>query len=156
MKKTEFIAELNENLNHLKEKTKILGMIINALSDDTKSVCVSKEACEFYKWLQAREYLLERLYGLDSFKELLIRHEEWHDECSRICALVKLKEQRRVKLVDKLFGTKKIPKMRTAEYDIAMIYFEQLSELTDTVDTIFERMLKRANALPEESFSEAS
>jgi len=152
MTKDEFIAELKNFHTHHDNRLKVIEHAIKGIVKNN-GVCVKLYDCPIHQWLEKREKLLYKIYGQESMKTLSARHEEWHDESEKVCELASMKAETKKGILGKVFG-KKNHKMHEGEYDVAMAYLSSLKELTETIDSTFVRMTKRANALQNEIFEE--
>lgn len=149
--KEEFISELKEFNKHHDSRLRVMGKAVKGIVAKEEA-CVKLFDCPIHKWIETKKPLLNKLYGADNINILAARHAEWHEHSDKICEILSSKSEKSTGLLGKVFGKKQ--EMKEGELDIAMSYVSDLKELTDTIDSTFGRMIKRANAIQNDMFDE--
>lgn len=151
MKKEEFLNELKEFHSHHDNRLRTIEYAIKGVAGEASTSCVKLADCALDKWVHKREKILQKVFGQETVNRLNAFHAEWHEESERICDISKAHEEKQKGILNKVFG-KQSAKLDDGEKDRAMAYFANLKELTMQIDSMFLRMIKRANALQQEMF----
>jgi hypothetical protein len=147
--KDAFINELKEFNVHHDNRLRVMKNAVKGLVPQEEA-CVKLFDCPIHKWMAGRKPLLNKLYGSENIKVLEARHAEWHEQSDKICEILSSTNEKKGGLLGKVFGKKQ--EMNEGELDKAMSYVADLKELTDTIDSTFGRMIKRANAIQNDMF----
>ena len=149
----EFISKLKEFNIHHDNRLKVMGKAVKGLVPKEEA-CVKLFDCPIHKWMEEKKPLLNKIFGSENIKALAARHAEWHEQSDKVCEILSSKSEKSGGLLGKVFGKKQ--EIVEGELDKAMSYVTDLKELTETIDSTFGRMIKRANALQNDMFEENS
>lgn len=147
--KDAFISELKEFNVHHDNRLRVMKNAVKGLVPQEEA-CVKLFDCPIHQWMEERKPLLNKLYGSENIKILEARHTEWHEQSDKVCEILASKSEKSSGLLGKVFGKKQ--EISEGELDKAMTYVTDLKELTDTIDSTFGRMIKRANAIQRDMF----
>ncbi|MDM5270656.1 hypothetical protein PGH07_00520 [Sulfurovum sp. zt1-1] len=146
-----FINELKEFNMHHDNRLRVVEKAVKGLVPH-EDACVKLFDCPIHKWMETRKPLLSKIYGSENIKALAARHAEWHEQSDKVCEILSSKNEKSSGLLGKVFGKKQ--EMNEGELDKAMSYVMDLKDLTETIDSTFGRMIKRANAIQDDMFEE--
>lgn len=149
--KDNFIKELKEFNIHHDNRLRVMEKAVKGTVSQEEA-CVKLFDCPIHKWMEERKPLLNKIYGAENIKVLAARHAEWHEQSDKVCEILSLKNEKSAGLLGKVFGKKQ--DLNEGDLDKAESYVTDLKELTDTIDSTFGRMIKRANAIQNDMFEE--
>jgi hypothetical protein len=147
--KEAFINELKEFNVHHDNRLRVMKNAVKGLLPKEEA-CVKLFDCPIHQWMAGRKPLLNKLYGSENIRVLEARHAEWHEQSDKICEILSSKSEKSGGLLGKVFGKKE--EMNEGVLYIAMSFVSDLNEITDTIDSTFGRMIKRANAIQRDMF----
>jgi len=149
--KEELVDELKALNLHHNQRLKIMEKAVKGVVPHEEA-CVKLFNCPVHQWMENRKPLLNKIYGSENIKALEAYHVKWHEQSDKVCEMLSSKSGESGGLLGNMFSKK--TEISEGELDKAMSYMIVLKELTDTIDSNFKRMIKRANAIQNDMFQE--
>jgi len=149
MTKEELLNDLKKYSATRDNRLKKIENTIRGIKNEMDEACVKLCDCSIDIWMRRNEAFLFRIFGNELVNELYLYHEEWHEECGRICEMSTKYFKKNSSFIGRILGDSDI-KIQGGERDLVLAYLDNLREVTTKVKKVFDKMLKRAIAMPEE------